>query len=261
MKKDRTNDLHPSIKNMIENALATECNKPGELCEKILSLYNSKIHGGLDIQLHQLFDNIRMGKVIFSERISTIIWAGFFTRIHKSAPGPFSPILFSEMKAIRGDKNKNHSLLIKIFSSTEGSLMKSMKEVKSLAKTTVTVPQDFYSIVYQLREFAHASSFFFSNKSILAIQLKEFVANIKGRHSITKKKIELPPTTPLLPKYFVQWTVLSNSSSKTAASVLTKNCQPMNNRFQCPQHGCHHVMLPCRSSSILPQRGRGRKGK
>ncbi len=51
MKKDRTKDLPPTIKNMIENDSATERDKPGELCGKILSLDNSKMHGGLDIKL------------------------------------------------------------------------------------------------------------------------------------------------------------------------------------------------------------------
>jgi len=54
-KKDRTKDLHPSIKSMIENASATKRDKAGEVGENFLSLYNSKTHGGLDIQLHQLF--------------------------------------------------------------------------------------------------------------------------------------------------------------------------------------------------------------
>jgi hypothetical protein len=63
VEKDRTKDLHPSIKNMIENASATKQDKLGELCKKVLSLYNSKTHGGLDIQLHQLFNDIRMGNV------------------------------------------------------------------------------------------------------------------------------------------------------------------------------------------------------
>jgi hypothetical protein len=125
------------------------------------------------------------------------------------------------MKAIGGDNNKDCSLFIKIFSSAKGGLMKSMVKVKSLAKTMVTVPQDFHSFVYQLCTFAHALSFFFGNESILAIQLKEFLANIEGRHSITYKK-ELPPMTPLPLKYFGRWTVLSNSSSKTTASVPTK---------------------------------------
>jgi hypothetical protein len=131
VKKDRTKDLHSSIKNMIKNASITEQDKPGELCKKILSLYNSKVHGGLDIQLR--------------------------------------------------------SLLIKIFSSAKGGPMKSMDKVKASANTTVMVPQDFHSLAYQLRGFAHATSFFFGDKSILAIQLREFVKNIKGRHSIIYK--------------------------------------------------------------------------
>ncbi len=62
-----------------------------------------------------------------------------------------------------------------------------MDKVKASAKTTVTVPQDFHSLAYQLCAFAHATSFFFGNESILAIQLREFVKNIKGRHSIIYK--------------------------------------------------------------------------
>jgi hypothetical protein len=52
VKKDRTKELHPSIKMMIEDASAIKRNTAGELGENFLSLYNSKTHGGLDIQLH-----------------------------------------------------------------------------------------------------------------------------------------------------------------------------------------------------------------
>ncbi len=56
-----------------------------------------------------------------------------------------------------------------------------MDKVKALAKTTVTVPQDFHSLAYQPWAFVHATSFFFGNKNILAIHLREFVKNIKER--------------------------------------------------------------------------------
>jgi hypothetical protein len=189
--KYRTKDLHPSIKNMIENASATEQDKQGELYKKILSFYNSKMHGGLDIQVHQLFDDARTGNITFAMGILTNIWAGIFARVHKSSPGPFSPFLFSKTKAIGGDNNKDQSLLFKIFSSAKGGLMKIMDEVKALAKTTVTVPQDFPSLAYQLRAFTHATSFFFGDESILAIQLREFVKNIKGRHIYTIKDLSV----------------------------------------------------------------------
>jgi hypothetical protein len=128
-----------------------------------------------------------MRDVIFAEGISTSVWAGIFTRVHKSAPGPFSPFSFSKMKAIRGYDDKDRSLLIEIFSSAKRGLMKSMDEVKASAKTSATVPQDFHFLIYQLCAFAHATSFFFGNKSILTIQLKEFAKNIGGRHSIIYK--------------------------------------------------------------------------
>jgi hypothetical protein len=202
----------------------TELNKPGELCKKFLSLYNSNTHGGLDIQLHQLFDNVGMGDVTFAEGISTNIWAEIFTRIHKSAPGPFPPFSFSEMKAIGVDNNKDCSLLIEIFSLPKGGLMKSTVELKSLAKakTTVTVPQDFHSFVYQLRALAqHASSFFFGDKSILAIQLKEFVTNIKGRHSITYKNRIVANNT-----FVAKNTLVGGQFCPTLPQRLPQACQP-----------------------------------
>jgi hypothetical protein len=45
--KDRTKDLHPSIKNMIENASAMELDKPGELCENSSLSTTAKRMGGL----------------------------------------------------------------------------------------------------------------------------------------------------------------------------------------------------------------------
>ena len=60
IKKDRMKDLHPSIKIMIENTSVIERDMAGELSKDFLSLYNSKIHGNLDIQLHQLFKDAGM---------------------------------------------------------------------------------------------------------------------------------------------------------------------------------------------------------
>ena len=121
-KKDRTKDLHPSIKSMIENSSAIKRDKAGELGENFLSLYNSKTHGGLDIQLHQLFEDACMGDVGFAEGVSTNMWAGIFPRIRKSAPGAFSPFSFSEESALSTKSEKNRSLLLEMYSSTkEGS--------------------------------------------------------------------------------------------------------------------------------------------
>jgi hypothetical protein len=100
IKKDRTKDLHPSIKMMIENASAIKHDKAGDLGKNFLSLYNSKIHGGLDIQLHQLFEDAGMGEVVFAEGVSTNMWAGIFTRVQKLAPGPSPPFSFSKATAI-----------------------------------------------------------------------------------------------------------------------------------------------------------------
>jgi hypothetical protein len=117
IKKDRAKDLHPSIKLMIKNTSATVCDNAGELGEKIMSLYNMKTHGGLDIELHQL-----LGDVGFAEGVATNMWAGIFTRTQKLTPGAFPPSLsanrqLSPAKVIRTDL----SSLIYILERKEGS--------------------------------------------------------------------------------------------------------------------------------------------
>jgi hypothetical protein len=97
VKKDRTKDLHASIKILIKNASTATRGKSGELCLGFISLYNSKTHEGLDIQLHQLFEDAGMGDVVFAKGVSTNLWAGNIGRAHKSAPGAFSPFSFSKI--------------------------------------------------------------------------------------------------------------------------------------------------------------------
>ncbi len=45
--------------------------KSGKLGEKCITLFNSKTHGGCDIQLHQYFEDVGMGDVTFAEGVST----------------------------------------------------------------------------------------------------------------------------------------------------------------------------------------------
>jgi len=179
---------------MIENASAIKCDKVGELGETF-SLYNSKIHGGLDIQLHQLFEDADMGDVGFAEGVSTNIRAGIFTRIQKSAPGPFSPFSFSKETMLSTNSKKDRSLLLKIYSLTKGGLIKSVDDVKSSAKTTVTVPQDFHSFHYQLKAFAIATGFVFGKDSILATRLlRDFVEKVDKHSIIYKNRITIDDT-------------------------------------------------------------------
>jgi len=193
-KKDRTKDLHLSIKSLIENPSAIERDKAGELGENFLSLYNSKTHSGLDIQLHQLFEDAGMGYVGFAEGVSTNMWAGIFPRIQKLAPGAFSPFSFSKESALSTKSEKNRSLLREIYSLTKGGLIKSINDVKSSAKMTVTVPQDFHSFHYQLKAFVIALGFVFGKDSILATRLWDFVEKVDKNSMIYKNRIVINDT-------------------------------------------------------------------
>ena len=197
IKKDRTKDLHPSIKMMIKSVSVIEHDKAGELGENFLSLYNSKTHCGLDIQLHQLFKDAGMGDVVFAEGVLTNSWAGIFTRVQKLAPGPSPPFSFCEARAISSNSENDRSLLLEIYSSTKGGLIKSIEDIKSLAKMTVTVPQYFHSFNFQLKAFMIAIGFVFGEDSILATKFWDFVKNVKRKHSIIyKNRIAINDTFP-----------------------------------------------------------------
>ena len=160
VKKDRTKDLDPSVRRMIENDSATEKDKSGDLCPDFIALFNSKTHGGFDIKLHQLFENDGMKEAVFPEGVTTNLWVGLFKRMHKSAPGAFSHFSFSKMKPLSSSNNKDRSLLIDIFSGQKGGLMRNLDDVKASAKMTVSVPQDYHSIAFQLEAYTCASKYF-----------------------------------------------------------------------------------------------------
>ena len=86
-----------------------------------LSLYNSKTHGGFDIQLHQLFEDAGMGDVGFAEGVLTNMWAGIFTQIQKLAPGPFSPFSFSKETVLSTNSEKDRSLLLELIFDKRGA--------------------------------------------------------------------------------------------------------------------------------------------
>jgi hypothetical protein len=151
---------------MIKNAYAIKRDKAGELSKDFLSLYISKTHG-----LHQLFEDADMGDFIFSEGVSTNMWAGIFTQVQKLAPGPFSPSSFNKATAISCNSEKDRSLLLEIYSSTKGGLNKSIDDVKFLAKTTVMVSQDFHSFYFLLK----ALGFVFGKDSILVLDIDRWL--------------------------------------------------------------------------------------
>jgi hypothetical protein len=171
---------------MIENMSVTVCDNAGELGEKFMSLYNMKTHGGPNIELHQLFEEEGMGDVGFAEGVATNMWAGIFMRTQKLTPGTFPPISFSEQRAFSSKSDKDRPLLLEIYSSTKRGLIKSIDDIKSSAKMTVTVPQDFHSLLYQLKAFTFAVEFVFGEDSILATKLLDFVDKVDKNSIIYK---------------------------------------------------------------------------
>ena len=76
---------------MMMIASSTKSDQPGVLSNNFILLYNSKTHRGLDIKLRQMFENDGLGGVVFPEGVSTNLWVSIIGRVHKAAPGAFSP--------------------------------------------------------------------------------------------------------------------------------------------------------------------------
>ena len=136
-----------------------------------------------------MFEDKGMGDVGFAEGVATNIWTGIFTQTQKSTPGAFSPFSFSKQTALSSKSDKDRSLLLEIYSSTKGGLIKSIDDVKTSAKTTVTVPQDFHSFLYQLKAFTFAVGFVFGEDSILATKLLDFVEKVNKNSIVYKNRI------------------------------------------------------------------------
>jgi hypothetical protein len=92
---------------MLMDASSSNSKQVGHLCEDFILLYNSKIHGGLKIKIHQLFENGGHREAIFFEGVLTIILAGILCRIHKAVLGAFSPFSFSKMQPLSTNKEKD----------------------------------------------------------------------------------------------------------------------------------------------------------
>ncbi len=97
--------------------------------------------------------------------------------------------------------------------------MKNINNIKASAKTTVSVPQDFHSFLFQIKAFTLACQFIFGEESILTIQLQNFAAKI-AKHNIVYKN-QIARDDNFAGKFFGQWTNRSNFSSKTVANART----------------------------------------
>jgi hypothetical protein len=136
-----------------------------------------------------MFENDGLGEVVFPEGVSTNLWAGIIGRVHKAAPGAFSPFSFSEMQPLSSNEDKDQSLLIEIFAGKQGGLTRNPNDVKASAKMTVAVPQEYHSLVFQLEAYAHASKYVFGEASILSSQLRSFVGKITKESTQYKNRI------------------------------------------------------------------------
>ena len=127
-----------------------------------------------------------MGEVVFAEGVLTNMWAGIFTQVQKLTPGPFPPFSFSKATAI-SSKKKIDLFSSKYIHHQKGGLIKIIDNVKSLAKMTVMVQQDFHSFNFQLKAFVIAIGLVFCEDSILVTKLCDLAKNVIRKHSIIYK--------------------------------------------------------------------------
>ncbi len=93
-KKDRINDMHPSISNMILIVSAVDHDIQGKYTESFKAFYNSKSHRYADMELHHQFDAKGFHNVGFAEGTVLALWSGLLKRSNPSAPINCTPFAF-----------------------------------------------------------------------------------------------------------------------------------------------------------------------
>jgi hypothetical protein len=118
--------------------------------------------------------------------VFTNFWVRNFGRVHKSAPGAFSPFSFSKIQPLSTNKDKDRSLLLDIYSGQKGGLLRNLEDIKASTKTTDSVPQDYHLFVFQVEAYSLSKKYIVRVNSLLTRQLCLFVEKIK-HHSIAYK--------------------------------------------------------------------------
>ena len=163
---------------MLKMASATDSDQIGELCNAFKSFYNSKNHGAVDIQLHQLMEDKGFGDAVFGKGVSMTLWSGNFTRSNPSAPGVLSPFLFKEQEPL-GSSQQNQSLILSMIMNAKGDLSKSIDEIKASSMVETTVPSDYYGFINQMKAYSALIEIITGNKSLVSAQLKNLVTSIE----------------------------------------------------------------------------------
>ena len=173
---------------MLKMASATDSDQIGELCNAFKSFYNSKNHGAVDIQLHQLMEDKGFGDAVFGKGVSMTLWSGNFTRSNPSAPGVLSPFLFKEQEPL-GSSQRNRSLILSMIMNAKGDLLKSIDKIKASSKVKTTVPSDYYGFIYQMKAYSALIKIITGDESLVSAQLKNLVISIEKYSPSYKIKI------------------------------------------------------------------------
>ena len=206
-KKDRTKDLHHTIKHMllVASTSSVEVATRTELVKTCKDFLNQKTVGAAEMELAHGFAKMRMSDVTFAQGTTMALYHGSFLYKSPGAPCNFSGFSFYQ-KNQQGGTGKGEDLndrAILLHMMAEHGKGKSYEEVKSMTKQTVVVPMTIYALHRQILFLGGASELFFGNASSLTENLTLFAASIMDHLERLNAQTAVDPSFPAKVLYAV----------------------------------------------------------
>jgi hypothetical protein len=163
-KRDKTNDLHPAIMNMLLCAVTTQSNnKREEISSTCQRFINSKNVG---LAQYKLIHQLKTGgfpNVTFALGTTKALFLGKFLYADLRTSNNFTIFAFHEQEP--NSWNQQTDFLICHLIQEQGQ-KKSLNKIKALLKQAVYIPSDFVCLGTQLQLFVAAPSIFFREESV-----------------------------------------------------------------------------------------------
>jgi hypothetical protein len=152
-KKDRFQKFHPSAKQLILFASASDINdvptKPEDTCEHFM---NATTQGIAEQELSMQFRAMGLGDVAYATGLTLNLYSGKFLYAVHNNPSNFSCFSIHEGTHLDKEEQQDRQLLLHLIKTKEKG--QSIKEIKLLNKQIIKAPMTYHEMLLQLDFFA-----------------------------------------------------------------------------------------------------------
>jgi hypothetical protein len=186
-KKDRFAKLHPSTKQMILFASASdEENVPEELEDTCERFMNATTHGVAEQELSMQLKEQGLGEMAYATGLSLNLYSGRFLYAVRDNPSNLSCFSIHEGTHLDEEEQQDRQLILHLI-ETKGK-GQSIEEIKSLNKQQVKVPTTYTEMMEQLTGFKGLIQIFFGQFSVAYQGISALMNHVKRCKSAFKAR-------------------------------------------------------------------------